>query len=131
MHKRLAILVDIYAKGRQVEFAQLMGWSPQYLHRLLAGEGGIGLRPIIALLEKFPAINPRWLILGKGLMIESPANELKSHLLAVLSLEKYMPVMTPEELQQFAIEGRTHWNEETIIHWSEALAEKESAENPI
>lgn len=126
MHQRLASFIEYATGGKQSEFAEIMGWSPQYLHRLLTGAGGIGIRPVISLLEKFPDLNARWLMLGQGAMIASGTEELKAHLLAVLSLEKYMAVMTPEELRQFTAEGRTAWPKETITRWASALADKES-----
>ena len=65
MNNRLRQIIEYATGGNQTEFAALMGWSPQYLSRLILGQGGIGIRPIVALLEKFPDINARWLLLGE------------------------------------------------------------------
>ena len=51
MNERLLQFIQYKTRGKQAEFASLMGWSPQYLHKMLK-EGGIGIRPIVALLEK-------------------------------------------------------------------------------
>lgn len=100
-----------------------MGWSPQYLHKLLK-EGGIGIRPIIALLEKFPELDARWLLLGEGTMITTGADEVKRHLFRLLEIEKYMPVMTPDELREIQ-EGRSEFDPATIERWSQLLVDRE------
>lgn len=82
---------------------------------------GIGIRPVVALLEKFPELNARWLLLGEGAMVSSGVDEAKAHLLRLLSLERYMPVMSAEELRQMTVEGRTDFPSETIAQWEELL----------
>ena len=104
-----------------------MGWSPQYLNKLLK-EGGIGIRPIIALLEKFPELDARWLLLGEGAMITTGADEVKRHLFRLLEIEKYMPVMTPDELREIQ-EGRSDFDTTTIDRWSRLLADREEQIN--
>lgn len=126
MNSRLRQLIDYATNGNQAEFAALMGWTPQYLFRLIKGESGIGIRPVIALLEKFPALNARWLLLGEGVMLSSGVDAAKEHLLRLLSLEKYMPVMSAEELRQLTIDGRTDFPEDTIAHWQELLCKREN-----
>ena len=116
MNERLLQFIQYKTGGKQADFAELMGWSPQYLHKLLK-EGGIGIRPIVALLEKFPELNARWLLLGEG------ADAVKSHLLKLLELEKYMPVMTPDELRLLE-DGQTDFDADTVIRWEERLADR-------
>ena len=58
MNERLLQFIQYKTGGKQADFAELMGWSPRYLHKMLK-EGGIGIRPIVALLEKFPELNAR------------------------------------------------------------------------
>lgn len=122
MNERLLQFIQYKTGGKQADFAELMGWSPQYLHKLLK-EGGIGIRPIVALLEKFPELNARWLLLGEGAMLNTGADAVKSHLLKLLELEKYMPVMTPEELRLLE-DGQTDFDAETVIRWEELLADR-------
>lgn len=122
MNERLLKFIQYKTGGKQAEFAELMGWSPQYLHKLLK-EGGIGIRPIVALLEKFPELNARWLLLGEGAMLNTGADAVKSHLLKLLELEKYMPVMTPDELRLLE-DGQTDFDAETVIRWEELLADR-------
>lgn len=122
MNERLLQFIQYKTGGKQAEFADMMGWSPQYLHKLLK-EGGIGIRPIVALLEKFPELNARWLLLGEGAMISTGADAVKSHLLKLLEMEKYMPVMTPDELRLLE-DGQTDFDADTVIRWEERLAER-------
>ena len=122
MNERLLQFIQYKTGGKQAEFADLMGWSPQYLNKMLK-EGGIGIRPIVALLEKFPELNARWLLLGEGAMLNTGADAVKSHLLKLLELEKYMPVMTPDELRLLE-DGQTDFDAETVIRWEELLADR-------
>ena len=122
MNERLLQFIQYKTGGRQAEFASLMGWSPQYLHKMLK-DGGIGIRPIVALLEKFPELNARWLLLGEGAMLNTGADTVKRHLLRLLELEKYMPVMTPDELRLLE-DGQTDFDAETVIRWEELLADR-------
>ena len=122
MNERLLQFIQYKTGGKQAEFADLMGWSPQYLNKMLK-EGGIGIRPIVALLEKFPELNARWLLLGEGAMLNTGADAVKSHLLKLLELEKYMPVMTPDELRLLE-DGQTDFDAETVIRWEELLSER-------
>lgn len=122
MNERLLQFIQYKTGGKQADFAELMGWSPQYLHKMLK-EGGIGIRPIVALLEKFPELNARWLLLGEGAMLNTGADAVKSHLLKLLELEKYMPVMTPDELRLLE-DGQTDFDAETVIRWEELLADR-------
>lgn len=98
-----------------------MGWTPQYLSRLVLGESGFGIRPVVALLEKFPDLDARWLLLGEGAMLSSGVDKAKQHLLRLLSLEKYMPVMSGEELRQLTEDGRTDFPADVVAHWEELL----------
>lgn len=124
MNSRLRKIIELKTGGNQAEFAALMGWKPQYLFRLIKGDGGIGIRPVVALLEKFPELNARWLLLGEGAMVSSGVDEAKAHLLQLLTLEKYMPVMTAAELRLLTEEGRTDFPTETIAHWEEQLRQR-------
>lgn len=116
IHERLLDIIQYKTSGKQAEFADIMGWSPQYLNRLTKGESGIGIRPIIALLEKFPELNARWLLLGEGAMITSGADEMKKRLFRLLEIEKYMPVMTPDELR-CVTDGKYDFDENTVKNW--------------
>lgn len=122
MNERLLQFIQYKTGGKQAEFADIMGWSPQYLHKMLK-DGGIGIRPIVALLEKFPELNARWLLLGEGAMISTGADAVKTHLLKLLELEKYMPVMTPDELRLLE-DGQTDFDADTVARWDALLSER-------
>ncbi|WP_321437127.1 hypothetical protein [uncultured Bacteroides sp.] len=68
--ERLLLIIDYKTSGHHREFAHLMGWSDQYLSKLVKG-GNFGLSPVMAILEKFPEISARWFIFGTGEMIQS------------------------------------------------------------
>lgn len=125
MNNRLRKIIELKTGGSQADFASLMGWTPQYLSRLVLGESGIGIRPVVALLEKFPDLNARWLLLGEGAMVSSGVDKAKEHLLRLLSLEKYMPVMSSAELRQLTEDGKTDFPADVVAHWEELLARRE------
>lgn len=123
MKDRLKQIVECFAAGKTSEFARMMDWSPQYLHRMVSGDSGIGLQPVVALLRKLPELNARWLLLGEGAMIQSNVNAAKASLLRLLTIEQYMPVMSPAELRQLA-DGKTDFDRDTFEKWMRLLAER-------
>lgn len=120
MNNRLLEIIKYATNGKQVEFANLMGWKPQYVTKCL--REGMGIKPIVALLEKFPELNARWLILGEGAMLEAQIEGLKKHLLRLLQIEQYMPVMTADE-QKRMLAGE-EFSEEDIARWKDLLNKK-------
>ena len=120
MNNRLLEIIKYATNGKQVEFANIMGWKPQYVTKCL--REGMGIKPIIALLERFPELNARWLILGEGTMVNSPVEDTTSHLIHLLRIEKYMRVMSIEE-QKRLIKGE-EFSEEEIARWEELLNKK-------
>lgn len=63
--QRIALIVEYKAKKKK-DFAEIMGWKPNYLSKLISGEQGVGLTPISQILKKFPDIDARWLLFGDG-----------------------------------------------------------------
>lgn len=122
MQNRLLELIQYKTNGIQADFAELMGWSPQYLNKLIR-EGSMGIKPITAMLEKFPELNARWLLLGEGVMIDSGYDIMKSNIFRLLQLEKYMPVMTSDELRELS-DGKVNFDEEVIEKWERLLSER-------
>lgn len=68
MNERLLAIIKYKTRGRQNAFAAMMGWTPQYLGKLVHGEN-FGLQPVLAIVEKLPEINARWLLTGEGCML--------------------------------------------------------------
>ncbi len=96
MNNRLLEIIKYKTGGRQTDFAVLMGWTPQYLAKLLRGEN-FGIKPVVTLLEKLPEISGRWLLLGQGDMLEigklfNLQREAFAQVQAILEIEKYIPV---------------------------------------
>ena len=82
-----------------------MGWTPPYLAKLLRGEN-FGLQPVLSLLEKLPEINARWLLLGQGSMLNDDKvfglrRETYSRVQGILAFDRYLSVMSPEELHRY------------------------------
>ena len=129
MNTRLQQIVAYKTGGRQTEFASLLGWSPQYLAKLLKGDG-LGIRPVITIIEKFPDIDARWLLTGEGEMLTDEARaELHRRtadtISTLIDLERYMPVMDPDELRDMekAIITRTlpSTSPDKLSKWQERL----------
>ena len=75
------------------------------------------------MLEKFPELNARWLLLGEGVMIDSGYELMKNHIFRLLQLEKYMPVMTSGELRELS-EGKVDFDAETVEKWERLLIDR-------
>ena len=105
MNNRLLDIIKYKTGGRQKVFAELLGWTPQYLAKLLRGEN-FGLQPVLTLLEKLPEIDARWLLLGEGSMlndgkISGLRRGVYSSVQRMMDYERFMPVMFPDELKAF------------------------------
>lgn len=134
MHTRLAKLIEYKTGGRRGEFASLMGWSPQYLTKLLRGES-FGLQPVLAILAAFPEINARWFLFGVGTVHDlSAAYDLRRQAMeraqGLLDLERYVPVMSPGELSAYssALSGGRYpdFTADTMAALRRRLAERDA-----
>lgn len=120
MHTRIRLIADTYTRGRLKDFADLMGWTPQYVTNMVSGRASIGLTPVVAILRKFPKVDARWLLLGEGAMFKPDIVErTKKNLQLLIEFEKYVPFMTVEELKEYNA-GRTDFPEKTVEKWDEA-----------
>ena len=131
MNERLLEIIRYKTGGRQNAFAELMGWSPQYLAKLVKGDN-FGLQPVLAILSAFPEINARWFLFGQGSMLEvgmmfNLQRQAMSHIQSLLDLDRYISVMTGEEVREFeeAIKnGRyPNFSPDTISDLQKRLAE--------
>lgn len=137
MNDRLSEIIRYKTGGKQTAFAQFMGWSPQYLSKLVRGEN-FGLAPVVALLQKMPEIDARWLLLGEGEMLnDEKLTEVRataqSYITSILEMEKYLPVMTPEEVSQFEQlcigNAQPQFDPSQITAWQGRLAAREEELN--
>lgn len=126
MNERLAKFIQYKTSGHQAEFANIMGWSPQYLMKLIKGDG-FGIRPVISLIERFPELNARWLLTGEGNMLVTSFVEMsiKKRLSRLLEIEKYIPFMSPEELRQITEGENLNFSQERIELWQQKFVERE------
>lgn len=126
MNQRLLLFIKC-ACGRQSVFAARMGWERQYLSKLTRGIG-LGLTPVVAILQKFPELDARWLLLGEGEMLRAAQSENRQQLVAArdrvarsLELARFLPVMSETELSEFA-SGRLDFPASAVARWRELQA---------
>lgn len=139
MNERLLEIIRYKTGGKQNAFAELMGWSPQYLAKLVKGDN-FGLQPVLAILSAFPEINARWFLFGQGSMLEvgmifDLQRQAMSHIQSLLDLEKYIPVMTGEEVKEFedAIKNNRYPNftPDTLSKFKKRLTDRTEKINAI
>lgn len=137
MNNRLREIIRYKTGGKQKEFAEIVGWKPQYLAKLLRGSD-FGLKPVLAILTAMPEINARWLLLGEGSMLmDDGVSDLYkgtiNHIQAVLDLGRYIPVMSPDELLEYeqVITGhrRPDFSPSVRARWVERTLELEQDRN--
>lgn len=139
MNERLLEIIRYKTGGKQNAFAELMGWSPQYLAKLVKGDN-FGLQPVLAVLSAFPEINARWFLFGQGSMLEigmmfDLQRQAMSHIQSLLDLDKYIPVMTGEEIKEFEDAIKTgrypNYSPDTLSDLEKRLAERTGQVNAI
>ncbi len=137
MNERLQEIIKYKTGGRKNAFAELMGWTPQYLTKLINGDN-FGLQPVLSILEKLPEINARWFLFGEGCMLEigkmfDLQRETMNHIQELLDLDKYITYMSPEELHQFEEALTTGkkpvFSPDTLSKWQKRLNARESEIN--
>lgn len=135
MNTRLKQIIDYKTGGKQTAFAALMGWTPQYLSKLLHGEN-FGIQPVISLLTVLPEVDARWLLIGDGNMLMSHSSlrkEIIAHIDNILDLERYLPYMQPDELHRFeqaVASGCTpNFSPETVADWRAKAAQHDEEIN--
>lgn len=125
MNTRLAQFIDYATGGNKAEFARTTGMKPQMITKLLQGTA-FGVTAVNAILEAYPELNARWLLLGEGAMLHNANTALKQQLYRLLELECYLPVMTAEEQKQI-IDGNTRFDAATIAKWHALLTERRAS----
>lgn len=137
MGTRLQEIIRYKTGGRQTDFANLMGWTPQYLAKLIRGDN-FGIRPVVRILETMPEINARWLLLGQGQMLEQEriAGLYRGTFAlaqAFLDIERFIPYMTEgdiHELEQALSEGRKPvFSPDKLSYWQGRVKERDADMN--
>lgn len=105
MNNRLHEIIEYKTNGKHKLFAEYMGWSQQYLGKLVHGTD-FGLKPIVSILTKLPEINARWFLLGEGSMLTDEAEyslrrAAYAHAIAVLDAANKIPYMTADAVREF------------------------------
>ena len=131
MNNRLKDIIQYKTGGKQTAFASLMGWSPQYLAKLVGG-GNFGLQPALTILEIFPDINARWFLLGEGTMLQDDKKDdlrrqVMNSVQTMLDIDRFVPVMSSEELRQFEEYIKNGsvpvFSPDTVAKWEELITE--------
>jgi hypothetical protein len=134
MNNRLKDIIQYKTGGKQTAFASLMGWSPQYLAKLVGG-GNFGLQPALTILEKCPDIDARWFLLGDGTMLQDDKKDdirrqVMNSVQTMLDIDRFVPVMSPEELRQFEEYMKNGvvpvFSPDTVAKWEELISERKS-----
>lgn len=132
MNNRLLDIIRYKTGGRQKLFADFVGWTPQYLAKLLRGDN-FGLQPVLTLLERMPEINARWFLLGQGEMLNDDKvlelrRETYSRVQSILGFERFLSVMSPEEIHHFeeVLRGKSYpdFSDEDVARWKALLDER-------
>ena len=135
MNNRLLDIIKYKTGGKQKAFADFMGWTPQYLAKLLRGEN-FGLQPVLTILEKMPEIDARWFLLGDGSMLNDDkvfglSRETYSWVQSILMFDRFLPVMSPDEVHRFeeVLSGKSYpdFSDEQVARWESLLAERQDA----
>lgn len=135
MNTRLLDIIKYKTGGRQKAFAEFLGWTPQYLAKLLRGDN-FGLQPVLTLLEKLPEINARWLLLGDGDMLNDDKvcglrRETYSWVQSILTFDRFLSVMSPDEVHRFeeVLSGKSYpdFSDEQVARWEVLLAERQDS----
>lgn len=104
LQSRIQHLVNIKAAGNKSRFARMVGWQPQYMARVTAVDGPVGLAIVTKILEAFPDVDGRWLVLGEGEPITAD-NDLKRKLYQRIDeyarLADHINYMEPSELEAY------------------------------
>ena len=74
VNERIKKIREHFCNGNNIQFAEILGVSPQYASDLVSG-GSVGNKKLDKILEKFPKVNPVWLKMNIGDMIENNINQ--------------------------------------------------------
>ena len=87
-------------------------------------------RRSVELMDSASGINASWLLLGEGQMVEDTTSGVRNKLLRILDLERFIPVMSEDEVRRLA-EGRTDFGSETIARWERMVADRKERTDAI
>lgn len=80
----------------QAQLSRDLGVNKVSVNQWLSPNGSVGLDTVIKLLTKFEDLNARWLILGEGEMLETPAQP-------TYELRNEIAKMVADELKEYGI----------------------------
>lgn len=137
MNERLQEIIRYKTGGKQTPFAEMLGWSPQYLAKLIKGEN-FGLQPILTILSTFPEINARWFLFGQGQMLEvgmlfDLQRQAMNHIQSLLDFDRYIPVMSADDIREFesAVKSgrKPDFSPDRLSEWETRLSDRNNEIN--
>ena len=87
-------------------------------------------RRSVELMDGASGINARWLLLGEGQMEDYTTSGVRDNWLRILDLERFIPVMSEEEVRRLA-DGRTDFGRETIARWERMASDRKERTDAI
>ena len=87
-------------------------------------------RRSVELMDSASGINASWLLLGEGQMVDDTTSGVRDKLLRVLDLERFIPVMSEDEVRMLA-EGRTDFGSDTVARWERMVADRKERTDAI
>ena len=133
INERIDFVIKAKAGGRP-GFAKLIGVSQQYVNKIANPGGSVGLEPVLTILRLYPDIDARWLLLGEGEPYVVPETvrdfrrRIGGRIDYLLAVEKYLPVMDPEEIEDLeSIIGGGYPDPSRIPFWEVKLEERNRA----
>lgn len=132
MNTRLQEIIKYKTGGRQTAFAELLGWTPQYLFKLLKGRD-FGLQPVLKIVETLPELNARWFLTGEGEMLTDDhradlRREAVQQAQKIMDFERLVPVMSADELRQFETlltgQAEAYFSPDTLTKMNERADER-------
>lgn len=135
INSRISEIIDLKAAGSQKDFAEKIGKSRQYVTKLITEGGSVGIEPVRAILDVYNDIDARWLITGRGEMIDKFAitalkMSLQEKVLQLLSVESFIPYMSSEEFESYQNAVKTiepfPYESKQLKRWQDLRAKAES-----
>lgn len=136
INSRIAYLVRTIGGDSPKRFGEIIGITPQYVAKIAKEGGSVGIEPVTRILKALPDLNARWLILGEGDPFDRRDKEavlkqtIDRGLKALADLERYIPAMSAEELDNLSRDLFTGTipdiDPDRLAGWEKSINEQET-----
>lgn len=110
LKKLIFCLKELRLVHNQSEFSEIIGISTGYMSQLLSGNRDVSKKIVNKIHDKFPVINPAWLLTGEGEMLKTntsqstgaplPSSNREDRLLAVIESQQRMMESQQETIKE-------------------------------